>query len=76
VALLQFRATDGPQTTFNGTLDVRKLLDYLVNTRGYSSDYWVTRFEVGSEIDDLTQGTVSVQGVTFEVNGQTRSAGK
>jgi hypothetical protein len=72
----QFRATDGPQKTFSGTVNVKALLDYLVNTRGYSSDYWVTRFEVGSEIDDLTQGTVTMQGITFEVNGQTRTAGK
>jgi hypothetical protein len=72
----QFRATDGPQMSFNGKVDVKPLLDYLVNTRGYSSDFWVSRFEVGSEIDDLTQGSVTVQSITFEVNGQTRSAGK
>jgi hypothetical protein len=71
----QFRATDGPQTSFNGTVNVRALLDYLVNSRGYSSDLWVSRFEIGSEIDDLTQGTVTIQGVTFEVNGQTSLGG-
>ena len=30
----------------------------------------------GRGSDDLTQGTVSVRGITFEVNGQTRHAGK
>lgn len=73
----QFRAGDGSdgniKTNFSGKVDVKLLLDYLVNTRGYSKDLWVTRMEVGSEIDDNTAGTVSMRGVTFEVNGETRS---
>lgn len=69
----QFRANDGPQKNFNGTVDVKPFLDYLVSTRGYSSDLWVTRLEVGSEIDDNTQGMVQMSGITFEVNGQSRS---
>jgi hypothetical protein len=72
----QFRATDGPQTSFNGKIDVKPLLDYLVTKRGYSSDFWISRFEIGSEIDDMTQGKVTVDSITFEVNGVTRSAGK
>ncbi len=69
----QFRDAGGSNNSFNGTLDVKAFLDYLVNTRGYSPDLWVTRLEVGSEIDDNTRGTVKMQGVTFEVNGQSRS---
>lgn len=69
----QFRADDGPQRSFNGSIDVKVLLDYLVNQRQYSPDYWVTRLEVGSEIDDETQGTVQMSGITFEVNGESRS---
>jgi hypothetical protein len=69
----QFRDNSGPQMSFNGTVNVKTLLDYLVNTRGFSPDLWVTRLEVGSEIDDLTQGTVTMQNITFEVNGQSRS---
>lgn len=69
----QFRANDGPQRNFNGKLDVKPFIDYLVN-RGYSKDYWVTRLEVGSEVDDNTKGTVTLKGVTFEVNGQERPA--
>lgn len=72
----QFRATDGSQTNFNGTVDVKALLDYLVSKQGYSSDLWVTRFEVGTEIDDSTSGKATVDGLTFEVNGQSRSVGK
>src|SRR5690606_15355618 len=73
----QFRAGDGSDanisTSFNGTIDIKAFLDYLVNNRGYSPELWVTRLEVGSEIDDNTSGTVSMNGITFEVNGQMRS---
>lgn len=73
----QFRAGDGSDGNikheFNGTVDVKALLEYLVTKRGYSRDLWLTRMEVGSEIDDNTSGTVSMRGVTFEVNGESRS---
>jgi len=72
----QFRSTDGPQTNFSGKIDVKALIDYLVTKRGYSSDFWISRFEVGSEIDDMTQGKVTVDSISFEVNGETRTAGK
>jgi hypothetical protein len=72
----QFRSTDGPSMNFSGKVDVKPLIDYLTTKRGYSTDFWISRFEVGSEIDDLTQGKVTVDSITFEVNGQTRSAGK
>lgn len=73
----QFRAgdaTDGNiSNSFSGTLDVKAFLNYLVNSRQYSENLWVTRIEVGSEIDDLTNGTVSMRGAKFEINGQERS---
>ena len=72
----QFRSTDGPQNSFSGKIDVKALIDYLVTKRGYSTDYFISRFEVGSEIDDLTQGKVTIDSISFEVNGQTRTAGK
>ncbi len=72
----QFRMTDGPQTNFSGKVDVKALIDYLVTKRGYSTDFWISRLEVGSEIDDMTQGKVTVDSISFEVNGQTRTAGK
>jgi hypothetical protein len=70
----QFRAGGGPFTSYSGKLDVKAFLDWLVNTRGYSKDLWVTRFEVGSEYDDNTAGTVTVKNVTFEVNGTSKAA--
>jgi hypothetical protein len=69
----QFRVNDGPHQTFTGKLDIKALLDWLVNTRGYSTELWVTRFEVGSEIDDNTRGTVTFKNLTFEVNGTSKS---
>jgi hypothetical protein len=70
----QFRADDGPKNSFSGKLDVKPFLDYLVGERGYSSDFWITRLEVGSEIDDNTKGKVTLDNITFEVNGESRSA--
>jgi hypothetical protein len=69
----QFRDNSGSHNSFNGTVDVKPFIDYLVGTKGYSTDLWLTRMEVGSEIDDNTSGEVSMKGVTFEVNGQKRS---
>jgi len=71
----QFRDSSGSKTSFNGEIDVKALLTYLVQNYGYAETLWVTRLEVGSEIDDNTAGTVTVQSITFEVNGMSRSAG-
>ncbi len=68
----QFRTTDGPLKNFSGSVDVKKLIDYLVG-KGYSKDLWVARLEVGSEIDDMTKGSVTMKNVIFEVNGEKRS---
>lgn len=73
----QFRAGDGSDGNikhdFTGTVDVKAFVDYLIDTRGYSPDLWMTRMEVGTEIDDDTSGRVSMKNVTFEVNGESRS---
>jgi hypothetical protein len=70
----QFRADGGSQRSFSGRVDVKALIDWLVTNRGYSRDLWVTRLEVGSEIDDDTSGTVTMRNLTFEVNGTSKSA--
>jgi hypothetical protein len=68
----QFRMNGGPSNSFSGKIDVKSLLTYLVG-KGYSTDLWVTRFEVGSEIADNDSGSVSFKNVTFEVNGTSKS---
>jgi hypothetical protein len=69
----QFRRNGGSNNGFSGRIDVKALLDWLVNNSGYSRDLWVTRLEVGSEIDDNTAGTVTLKNITFEVNGTSKS---
>lgn len=74
----QFRQGDGSDgnisRNFSGKIDVGAFIRYLVDQKGYSQELWLTRMEVGSEIDDMTAGTVSMKGITFEVNGESRSA--
>jgi hypothetical protein len=69
----QFWVDNGPQMNYSGTVDVKALLNWLVSNYGYSADWWVTRFEVGSEIDDGTSGSVNVKNISFEVNGVRKS---
>ena len=69
----QFWDTGGPNNNFSGKIDVKPFLDWLVNQNGYSPELWVTRFEIGSEIDDNTSGTGTVRNVTFEVNNTSKS---
>jgi hypothetical protein len=49
------------------------MIEWLVTNANYSRDLWVTRFEVGSEIDDNTAGSVTLRNITFEINGTSKS---
>jgi hypothetical protein len=58
----------------NFKLDVRAMLMWVMNTySGFNQDMWLTRIEVGTEVDDNTNGTARLSGVQFEVNGTTKS---
>jgi hypothetical protein len=70
---IQFRADNGPMRTYNGTLDVKAMLDWLATNLGVSKELWVSRFEIGSEIGDNTKGKVTIKNLTFEVNGVSKS---
>jgi hypothetical protein len=70
---MQFRLADGPKRTYNNTLDVKVILDWLVSNKGIPTDVWVTRFEIGTEIADNTKGKLTIKNLTFEVNGESRS---
>jgi hypothetical protein len=70
----QFRLNGGSTNSFSGRIDVKALVEWLVNNAGYSRDLWVTRLEVGSEIDDNTKGSVTLRNITFEINGTSKSA--
>lgn len=69
----QFRRNGGSSNSFSGRVDVKALVDWLVSNANYSRDLWVTRLEVGSEIDDDTAGRVTLKNITFEVNGTSKS---
>jgi len=63
----------GPMKTFNGKVDVKAALSWVMSTySGFTTDMWLTRIEVGTEIDDSTKGVVRINNLVFEVNGQTR----
>jgi hypothetical protein len=61
-----------PSKQFNGTVDVKKILTALTG-QGWPSNLWIARFEVGTELDDGSAGTVTMKKITFEVNGQQRA---
>jgi hypothetical protein len=61
-----------PGKQFNGTVDVKKILDHLVG-EGWPTSLWIARFEVGTELDDGSAGSVTIKKITFEVNGQRRA---
>jgi len=67
----QFRLTNGGKQ-FDGTVDVKKILNYLT-AEGWPASLWIARFEIGTELDDGSAGTVSIRKITFEVNGQERA---
>ena len=69
----QLRA-NGASNSFSGKVDVKALLNWLVNTYKFSPDLWVTRFEVGSELDDNTAGNVTLKNITFQVNNTSKTA--
>jgi hypothetical protein len=70
---IEFRVNGGPMRNYSGKLDVKPILDWLVNNRGMSRDLWISRFEIGSEIGENTSGRLTIKNVTFEVNGASRS---
>lgn len=69
----QYRVEGGPKKNYNGRLDIKAMLDALVSL-GLSKDLWISRFEIGTEIGDNTKGRVTMNNVTFEVNGVAKSA--
>jgi len=70
----QFQASSSQQS-FAGTVDVKAFLDWFYNSSygsGVSKDYYLTRIEIGSEIDDTTSGTCTLKDISFTINGTTQ----
>ena len=69
-----FNINQGPYSSWTGKMDVKALLDYVRSKySGFTDTMWLTRIEVGTEVDDNTSGTAKIKNLTFEVNGQNRS---
>ena len=74
-----FNLEGGPTNNFSGKADVKAMLDWVMknyasSSRGnFSSDMWLTRIEVGTEVDDNTQGTATFKNLTFEINGTSKA---
>jgi hypothetical protein len=43
------------------------------NYSGFSTSMWLTRIEVGTEVDDNTQGSATLKNLTFEINGVSKT---
>lgn len=70
-----FNVNNGPMGNFNSKVDIKALLDWVMqNYSGFTTDMWLTRIEVGTEVDDNTQGGGKLDNLTFEINGTMRSA--
>jgi len=67
-------ATNGLGTV-NGKADIKAILDYITGRyTGFTQDMWLTRIEVGTEVDDNTSGMATIRNLTFEINGISKSA--
>ncbi|HSS37182.1 MAG TPA: hypothetical protein VLT58_00290, partial [Polyangia bacterium] len=65
---------NGPSSNFSGKGDIKAILDWVMGKySGFSTDFWLTRIEVGTEVDDSTVGQAKLQNVSFEINGTTKT---
>jgi hypothetical protein len=72
----QFEYNGGSVQSFNGAVDIKAFLDWFFSSSygsGASKDLWLTRIEIGSEIDDNTSGTSTIKNITYNINGTTQS---
>jgi len=67
-------ATGSGSQNFTGKVDIKAILDYVKSKySGFTNDMWLTRVELGTEIDDNTAGQASIKNLTFEINGTSKS---
>ena len=82
---LNFNLSNPPQKNLNGPVDIKAILSWVMSnyasstaTTGggmgsFSNSMYLTRIEVGTEIDDNTAGSVKISNLTFNINGTTKS---
>lgn len=59
---------------FKGTVDIYAFLKHHMEEDGWDENLWLTRFEVGNETYQNSGGTTRFRALSFEVNGESRSA--
>jgi hypothetical protein len=81
-----FNLSNAPQNNFNQTVDIKAILSWVMSNYGtstatsgggmgsFSNSMYLTRIEVGTEIDDSTAGSVQISNLTFNINGTSKSA--
>jgi hypothetical protein len=61
-------------SNYSGKADIKAILDYIRSQySGFTDSMYLTRIEVGTEIDDNTAGSSKTNNLTFEVNGVSKS---
>jgi hypothetical protein len=69
-----FLAGSSSSGNYSGKADVKAILDYIRSQySGFTDSMYLTRIEVGTEIDDNTAGSSKTNNLTFEVNGVSKS---
>jgi hypothetical protein len=77
-----FVVSNGPLSSFNGKVDIKAILAWVMQNYSTSSNsalpsfsqsMWLTGIDLGTEIDDNTTGSAQVNNLTFEINGASRS---
>ncbi len=69
-----FLAGSASSADYSGKVDIKAILDYVRSQySGFTDSMYLTRIEVGTEIDDSTQGSSKTNNLTFEINGTSKS---
>ena len=69
-----FLGGSASSSNYSGKADIKAILDYVrTQYSGFTDSMYLTRIEVGTEIDDNTAGSSKTNNLTFEVNGTSKS---
>jgi hypothetical protein len=68
-----FIAGNGTQS-YSQTVDIKAILDYIRKQySGFTDSMYLTRIEIGTEINDNTVGSAAIKNLTFSINGTSKS---
>lgn len=83
--MLSGATSNATNTPPNGTADIKAILDWVMSNYGsssapsgtggagsFSNSMYLTRVEVGTEVDDNTAGSVKISNISFSINGTTK----